>query len=178
MSSNAHETKLFFSTFTNLNWISILKEDTHKKIVLDSLKFLVDDKRIKLYGFVIMPNHIHLLWQIAEELELKDVQRDFLKFTAQKIRFNLLDTNNRLIDDLLVYSKDRITQIWERNGLSFMLNNTQTTLQKLNYIHQNPIKEKWKLSETPEEYYYSSAKYYSTGIDEFEMLTHINEVLR
>lgn len=177
MHLNARDTKLYFSTYTNLNWLPVLQEDFHKNIVLNSLKFLVENGRIKLYGFVIMPNHIHLIWKIDDKLELKNVQRDFLKFTAQQIRFNLIETNDRILDDLIVDSKDRKSQIWERNGFSFMLNNPATTIQKLNYIHKNPIKEKWNLAEAPENYYYSSAKFYETTFDDFNMLTHISEVL-
>ncbi|MDP2387272.1 MAG: transposase [Bacteroidota bacterium] len=171
------QTSLYFSTFTNLNWLHLLEDNFHKQIILKSLKFLVEDKRITLYGFVIMPNHIHLLWQIEKEHELKNVQRDFLKYTAQQIKFNLIDTGNKILADLVVYSKDRKAQIWERNGLSFMLNNPETIKQKLNYIHNNPIKEKWSLAEVPEKYHYSSAAFYATGNDTFEMLTHLSEVL-
>jgi hypothetical protein len=105
------------------------------------------------------------------------VQRDFLKYTAQQIRFNLIKNNNSLIDELVVNSKDRKIQVWERNGLSFQLNKGHTTLQKFDYIHINPIKEKWKLAEIPEDYFYSSAKFYKTELDDFDMLTHISEVL-
>jgi len=53
-----------------------------------SLRFLVANKRIKLYGFVIMPNHIHLVWQnralqkVAEhgsKIWIKPLFRLFLK---------------------------------------------------------------------------------------------------
>ena len=35
--------------------------------------------------------------------------------------------------------------------------------QKLNYIHYNPLQEKWKLASLPEEYFHSSAAFYITG---------------
>lgn len=170
-----HQTTLYFSTYTNLNWINVLECEAHKQIILDSLHFLVSNGRIILYGFVIMPNHIHLIWKISEEHLLKDVQRDFLKYTAQQIRFRLIATGDPLLDSLVVYAKDRNVQVWERNGYSFMLNNHDTIIQKLNYIHRNPLQKKWKLSESPEGYYYSSAKFYKTGHDDFGFLTPISE---
>ena len=51
-----------FFTATCLNWQPLLLPDERKDILMDSLKFMVNDKRIWLYGFVIMPNHIHLMW--------------------------------------------------------------------------------------------------------------------
>jgi hypothetical protein len=41
------------------------------------------------------------------------------------------------------------------------------------YVHYNPVKA--GLCILPEDYYYSSAKFYATGIDDFDMLTHCDE---
>lgn len=41
----------------------MLADDKHKDIIIDSLRFLVTEKRIELNAFVIMSNHIHLIWQ-------------------------------------------------------------------------------------------------------------------
>ena len=42
----------------------LLADDHLKEIVIESLKYLVENKLVTIYGFVIMPNHIHLLWYI------------------------------------------------------------------------------------------------------------------
>ena len=47
--------------------------------------------------------------------------------------------------------------------------------QKLNYVHLNPLQEKWSLTKKPEDYYWSSAQFYETGIDHFGFLTHYQE---
>lgn len=169
--------RLFFSTYTNLNWEHLLSKSEHKDVVLESLDFLVLNKRVKVYCFVIMPNHIHLIWEIQEGHLLKNVQRDFLKFTAQNIKYKLIASNDPVLDKLVSSAKDRKFQFWERRGLSFPLTNSQTILQKFNYIHQNPIKGKWKLSESPSEYRFSSARFYETGLDEYGFLSHLSEVL-
>jgi len=46
-------------------------------------------------------------------------------------------------------------------------------MQKLEYIHRNPVKA--GICEFPEDYKYSSAKFYLTGIDDFGFLTHLND---
>jgi hypothetical protein len=43
-------------------------------------------------------------------------------------------------------------------------------MQKLNYIHNNPLQDKWKLAEAPEKYVYSSALFYATGRDSFGVM--------
>ena len=53
-----------FFTATILEWQKLLKPHKYKQIILDSLKYLVEQKKVKVYAFVIMPNHIHLLWKI------------------------------------------------------------------------------------------------------------------
>jgi REP element-mobilizing transposase RayT len=70
----------------SLEWKHLLKQEKYKLIITDSLAFLAANKRIKVYGFVIMPNHLHLLWHINDDLKRADVQRDFLKYTAQQIQ--------------------------------------------------------------------------------------------
>jgi putative transposase len=49
-----------FYTATLLEWKPLLKHDKHKNVVIETLCFLVNDKRISLYAFVIMSNHICL----------------------------------------------------------------------------------------------------------------------
>jgi REP element-mobilizing transposase RayT len=135
---------------------------------------LVNDKRCKIFGFVIMPNHIHLLWQIAENRNREDVQRDFLKFTAQQFKFELKKTNPDFLEEFRVDAKDREYQIWERNPLSVDIWTDEVMWQKLEYIHNNPVQEKWKLAALPEDYPYSSARFYFDRTERFDFLTHIS----
>ena len=53
-----------FFTASIKSWYKLLEHDKYKDIVINSLRFLVEDKRIKLYAFVIMSDHIHLIWQM------------------------------------------------------------------------------------------------------------------
>jgi putative transposase len=45
--------------------------------------------------------------------------------------------------------------------------------QKLQYIHFNPVSKKWLLAKDDLDYYFSSARFYETGIDEFGFLTNL-----
>ena len=96
-----------FFTATILEWKPLLKEDKYKDIIVNSLQFLVDNKRVKVFSFVIMPNHLHLIWQIRPGHEREEVQKDFLKYTAQKIRFDLVDNNPELLKEFEVVASDR-----------------------------------------------------------------------
>ena len=107
-----------FFTATNLEWKEVLGNDHYKDIVIRSLRFLVENKRTIIYGFVIMPNHIHLIWQMQAGQLRENVQRDFLKFTAQRIKDRLKVDNAHFLSELLVGATDRKYQLGERNALS------------------------------------------------------------
>jgi hypothetical protein len=52
-----------FYTATILEWKPLLNPDKYKQIIIESLQYLTTNKKITLYAFVIMNNHIHLIWQ-------------------------------------------------------------------------------------------------------------------
>ena len=161
-----------FFTATILEWKYLLKDDAYKDIVIDSLLFLKNEKSIVIYGFVIMPNHIHLIWQIQDGFKQDMIQNRFLKFTAQQMKFRLIDTKDPRLSKFRVGAKDREYQFWERNSLSIDLWSPNVFTQKLDYTHNNPLQDKWQLAKYPEDYKYSSANFYKTGIDTFGLLTH------
>ncbi len=79
-----------FFTATILEWKHLLKPDKYKDIIAESMRFLVKQNRIKINAFVIMRNHIHLIWQVQENNKKENVQRDFLKYTAHQIKNDLI----------------------------------------------------------------------------------------
>ena len=162
-----------YFTATNLEWKKLLQPDKYKDIIIDSLRFLVNDQRIKLYAFVIMINHVHLIWQMLPFIDAKDVQRDFLKYTAGKIKADLAKYHLAVLEHFLVNAKDRKYQFWERNSLSVELRTHEIFIQKLEYIHRNPVRA--GLCEVPENYKYSSARFYEIGIDNWGFLTHYKD---
>ncbi len=160
-----------FFTATILEWKHLLKPDKYKDIIIDSLRYLTTEKRVKVYAFVIMSNHIHLMWQIQPNNTLEDVQRDFLKFVAQKIKYDLVKHHPAVLEMFRVDAKDRKYQFWERNPLSTDLYTHEVFMQKLEYIHQNPVVA--GICNLPEQYKYSSAKLYYTDVNDYEFITHL-----
>jgi putative transposase len=161
-----------FYTSTILDWKPLLKYDKYKDIIIDSLQYLVNQKRIILHAFVIMSNHIHIIWQPSQGESPITIQLSFMKYTAQQIKFDLQNNHPQLLAEYKVNAKDREYQFWERNSLGVDLFTPEVFRQKIEYIHYNPVKA--GLCKLPEEYKYSSAKFYETGIDEFKILTHYN----
>jgi putative transposase len=159
-----------FFTATILKKQRLLYPDKYKMIIAQSLKFLVDDKRVIVYAFALMVNHIHVIWQMKPGHHEKAVKRDFLKFTAQRIKADLKRFNPLQLENFRVNAKDRVFQIWKRNPLSIELRTPSVFVQKLNYVHANPVKAGLCLQ--PENYKYSSAAFYNSGVDNWGFLTH------
>lgn len=159
-----------FYTATINNWKHLLLTNECKNIIINSLQFLVNDKRIRLYAFTIMSNHIHLIWQPLADNTPSSIQSSFMKYTAQQIIRYLQKTDTNILEGLKVNKGDRAYQVWKREALSVELQSSAVFNQKLDYIHYNPVKAELCLQ--PEEYYYSSAKFYNNGGDAFNMLTH------
>ncbi len=171
-----------FFTATILEWKHLLKRDEFKQIIIESLSFLKNEGSVEINALVIMPNHLHLIWQIQNNFKQEKIQMRFLKYTAQQMKFKLMDTADKMLNGFMVNAADRQYQIWERNSLSIDLWSEKVFIlhrspfgQKLIYIHNNPIKDPWNLVVYPEDYKYSSARFYETGIDEFGILTHYKE---
>ena len=162
-----------FLTATILNWQHLLVEE-FKQIIIDAMRWLVQEKRCKIYGFVIMPNHIHLLWKIEDGFERIDVQGALLSFTAHEFKRKL--KNNALeLSKFKVNLIDRSYQFWQRDCVVKECWGEQFFEQKLDYTHNNPVQSHWNLSDIPENYYWSSASFYETGVSPFEFLTHYKD---
>jgi REP element-mobilizing transposase RayT len=165
----------FFTAVCN-DWQPLLQSDDCKSIILNSLKYRVQTKQVKIGALVLMPNHIHLIWRIANSIKREEFQRDFLKITAKQIIDNLQRTNTSLLQKIIVNATDRKMQVWKRDSMSIDLYTHPFFLQKLEYIHNNPCQPKWNLVGNALDYLYSSARFYETGEDRFELLTHYNEL--
>ncbi|HAK11940.1 MAG TPA: transposase, partial [Chitinophagaceae bacterium] len=94
---------------------------------------------------------------------------------AHRFKEYLLNNDSKFLDSFYVGKSDRQFQFWQRDPLSIPLTSEQALIQKLNYIHLNPVRDKWKLADLPEEYLWSSAKFYEKAVDNFGFITHFRE---
>ncbi len=143
-------------------------------MIVDSLKFLSDKNFITVYAFVIMPNHLHLIWQLNKLNGRETPKGSFLKFTAHKLLMQLQAAG--ISADYVVNEANKKHEIWQRDALGIEIISPSIAKQKLDYIHFNPVSGKWQLSKDDVSYYYSSARFYETGQDEFGFLNNLFSV--
>jgi putative transposase len=166
--------KIYFWTATIHNWCRLLENDIEKQIIIDSLRTLSDRGLITVYGFVVMPNHIHLIWQLNDINGKETAKGSFMKFTAHEFKKRLKATNG--LESYKVEAANKSYQFWQRDSLAIEIWNRTVAEQKLNYMHNNPISGKWQLSKDDISYQYSSARFYEYGIDEFGFLNNLYKV--
>jgi len=75
-------------------------------------------------------------------------------------------------DQLLEYfsesaqkDRDQEHRFWRRNSDVKTIESYKFLRQKLNYVHNNPVQERWALVANPIDYPYSSCRYYEKGLD-------------
>jgi REP element-mobilizing transposase RayT len=75
---------LYFITNTVHQWVDVFTRKEYVDILLESLCFCQKEKGLKIYAWVVMSNHIHLIIQ-SDTVPLSDILRDFKRFTATAI---------------------------------------------------------------------------------------------
>ena len=171
----AYKRKLFikpgeicFWTATINKWQPLLMDDRFKDVIIESLSYLTIKGKTDVFAFVIMPNHVHLIWRIIENNGGESPQGSFLKYTAHQFRRMLLGTDE--LDKYKVKMVNKKHMFWQRDSLAVPLFTREVAFQKLDYIHNNPLQERWNLAKHPCDYKYSSAKYYERDEKNFSFL--------
>lgn len=167
---------LYFVTTTAVNRAHLFRRDVIKRIILDSFHHLRTTGGIKLFVFVIMPNHIHIIALFSEEHPLFDVMRDFKKFTARQIYRHFQAEGNSKVLEVLKREGEKVKQeykVWEDGYDARDVFSTEFLQQKMDYIHHNPCQPQWRLVGSPEEYLWSTAGFY---FDEKPCIIPIDDV--
>ncbi len=157
---------LYFLTMTVVDWVDIFTRPVYKHIIVDALKFCQDEKGLKLYAWVLMSNHLHLIAAAAEGTNLSDILRDFKGYTSRKIVATIQEEPESRLQWLLhrfefnakLNPKVRHYKVWQEGNEAKEIYSNDFLDQKLEYLHQNPVRAEWV--NEPEHYRYSSASNY------------------
>jgi len=167
---------IYFITITVVGHTKIFAEDKYCQIIIDNFKFYRKKHNFKLFGFVVMPDHLHLLifpkvdseeptstpLVDAGSLEpakrpfvkvgfskptISDIMRDFKKYTAVQIIKQLkVDGREDVLQFFHYYAqkhhsnRNRHYQVWLDRFWSTNIYSDKFFHQKLNYLHNNPIR--------------------------------------
>lgn len=141
-------TKLHFVTFTVVDWIDVFTRQEYVDIIYDSLRFCQKQKGLELYAYCIMTNHIHLIIGTEDGI-LSDIVRDFKSFTSRHLRKAIENSHTEsrkswMLDIMKKLGnqneRNKDFQFWQQHSHPIELDTNEILDQRLNYIHQNPVK--------------------------------------
>ena len=106
--------KIYFWTATIHNWNTLLEKNEQKEMIIYILDMLSHKNLITVYGFVIMPNHIHVIWKQntfnGNETPLATFMKYSSRFLLQKIK------EDNISNEFIVNYANKIHEIWKRDS--------------------------------------------------------------
>jgi putative transposase len=161
-----------FLTCTVTGWTPVFTRPETVDIILDSWKYLQQNIGMDIFGYVILDNHLHF---ISAAADLSDAVKRFKSFTARKL-IDLLESRNiqNILRHLNFYKlhhkQDQDYQFWQEGSHPQMIENDEMMWQKLEYIHDNPVKRGYV--DDPLHWRYSSARNYAGQIGLIDVATN------
>lgn len=156
----------YFLTITTVEWVDVFTRPIYKDELIDSLKYCIENKGLNVYAYVIMTNHIHLIVNCNEPFNLSETIRDFKRHTSKKIVDLIKNESESRRDWLLsLFSiaavkdlKGKKFKLWQNGNHAIEVFSESFLWDKINYIHQNPVRAKFVRK--PEDWVYSSMSNY------------------
>jgi REP element-mobilizing transposase RayT len=165
---------LYFMTFTVVGWIDLFSRQPYRDIFLKNMKHCQKEKQLSVGAYVIMSNHVHVIWQ-SKCGRLSDTLRDFKSFCTKQF-IAAIESENESRREWLLYmfrfyaartNQNKEFKIWTGDNHPEEITSHEFLLNKLNYIHNNPVRAGWV--KKAEDYLYSSASNYVNGNGLFEI---------
>ena len=99
--------EIYFWTISINKLQNLLHTNDTNMIVINSLKWLVQNKLVRIHGYVIMSNHIHLLWKQLKMNGKELAKSSFEKNTAKSLVNKMKTANEPSLKNYLVAATDR-----------------------------------------------------------------------
>ena len=158
---------LYFVTITAVNRAMLFKRDVIRRLLVDVLDTMRLLHKLDLYAFVIMPNHMHFIVQCTPDYTIGDLMRDYKSNAANRIVWQYQAEGNdrvlRFLREAVLRPEKQQYKVWDDGYNAKDVFTPGFLRQKLDYIHHNPVQPHWQLVERPEDYVWSSARFYLLG---------------
>ncbi|KAA5533743.1 transposase [Taibaiella lutea] len=165
-----NEAGIHFVTFAVVEWVDVFTRKEYRDIVLDSIRYCQKEKGLLLHGWCLMSNHIHLIISAIGQ-NSSDILRDLKKFTSKQIIQAIINNPQESRKEWMLQifektgaenSRNTKYQFWRQDNQPKEIFSELFWIQKLEYIHKNPVTA--GIVDNADDYLYSSARdYYGTG---------------
>lgn len=160
---------VFFCTTTIVGFIEIFDRYPLCKLLIDDIAFYQNRGDYCLLAYVIMPNHFHLVVKTNNDVTISQCIGNLKRISSRHINA-WLDQNRETsfltqLEDCARQEPAKDCRIWKPRFDSLVITQEKTLRQKIEYIHNNPVKA--GLVFKPDEWRYSSARNYRAGRNPF-----------
>ncbi len=135
----------YFVTTATQDRRPLFRDERLCQMLVKNLRYYRDRMNFALHGYVIMPDHIHLLVTPRQPETVSDVMRNLKSYTSKEIR-EVLGTQG---------------SIWQRRFYDRVIRGEEQFRTALNYIHLNPVRA--ALVRSARDYKFSSYRFWGEG---------------
>ncbi len=160
---------VYFTTSTTVGWLDIFTRDIYKEIVLDSIRFCQRNQGLQVHAWVLMTNHLHMIYSCNGAKDPGLVLKNMKSFTAVKLIDSIINNPKESRREYMLNlleaegkksSSNYRFKLWQHENHPILLDSDVMFNQRLNYLHWNPVTAGF-VSE-PWHWKYSSAVDYMT----------------
>ena len=141
-----HSGQSHFVTFSCYHHFVLLDTAKLRDIVVGALEHARRKYCFRVYGFVVMPDHVHLLVSEPGRAALANAMQSFKIASSKRTK-----------------TWNRNSPLWQPRSYDRNIRDADEFDEKLDYIHNNPVKR--NLCAPPEDWNWSSCRHYTTGED-------------
>ncbi len=155
-----NDESIYFITSTTIEWIPVFTNEKYFDIIINTIKFHQTNSDLKIYCYVILDNHFHL---IISSKNLSKIIASIKSYAAKEVINQLtIDKKEWLLNQLSFFKKRYKVrskyQLWQEGFYPKLIETDIVLKQKSEYIHNNPVKRGFV--NKPEYWRYSSATDY------------------
>jgi putative transposase len=175
---------MYSITFTCYDWMHLFEITKSYDLEYKWFNYLRENNKAEVICYVIMPNHIHLILYFKNEhFDLNKIIGNAKRFIAYEIIKRLIQQNESEI--LLKLSegvserekkKGQLHKVFEESFDAKAIFSERFMLQKINYMHLNPVRKGWSLVLDYLDYKHSSASFYELGKVNLFKPIHYNDL--
>ena len=159
-----HDGRARFITFGVHQRNPVLTDTTLRRLVIKCIDDIRNDYKLRLIGYVIMPEHVHLVLIPPEEVKLGYVIGELKRISARQIHRHLDNTDSVLTNRFMVTRNGRKKfAFWQRRCFDHNCRSEEAMWSRVEYCHKNPVLR--GLVAKPEDWIWSSYRWYAGDRD-------------
>jgi REP-associated tyrosine transposase len=129
-----------FITFSCYRRLNLINDDSIRKIIIESLKYILEKYSIKIFAYVLMPDHIHLVILPPDKLKLGRVIGYFKSISGYRAISYLKERNDSILERLSVNKNGRKRYaFWLKRFYDHNCRIDKAIYEKIKYCHNNPV---------------------------------------